>query len=165
VLAREPADAAAEREPGDAGVRDLAAGHGETVLLRRAVDVAPQRTCLRARRLPLGVDPDLAHAREVEDEAAVDRRVAGRGVATAADRQLDARLACKADDRDHVERALHARDRRRAAVDHPVPHAACLVVGRVAGPDQLALELRSQLIEGAGGLHRGHLDSFRLSSL
>jgi hypothetical protein len=47
VLAREPADAAAERQPGDPGVRDLAAGDGEAVRLRLAVEVAPERACLR----------------------------------------------------------------------------------------------------------------------
>ena len=44
VLAHEEADAAAEGEPGDAGVAHDAAGGGQTVGLRLVVDVAPQST-------------------------------------------------------------------------------------------------------------------------
>ena len=43
VLAHQPADAAAEREPADAGVGDLAGRDGEPVLLRRGVELAEQR--------------------------------------------------------------------------------------------------------------------------
>ena len=68
VLAGEPADSAAERQAGDSGVRDLAAGQCEAVRLRLAVEVAPQRTCLCACDLGIGVDPDALHAREVEDD-------------------------------------------------------------------------------------------------
>ena len=41
VFAHEEADAAAEGEPGDAGVAHDAAGGGQTVGLRLVVDVAP----------------------------------------------------------------------------------------------------------------------------
>ena len=50
VLAHEEADAAAEGEPGDAGVADDAAGGGQAVGLRLVVDVAPQSTTLHPGR-------------------------------------------------------------------------------------------------------------------
>ena len=46
-LAHEPADAAAEREPGDPGGRHQPAGHREPERLRLVVEVAPQATGLR----------------------------------------------------------------------------------------------------------------------
>ena len=50
VLAHQPADAAAEREAGDARGRDQPAGRGQGVRLRLVVDVAPDRTRGRRRR-------------------------------------------------------------------------------------------------------------------
>ena len=49
-LALEPAAAAAEREPGDAGGRHPPAGDGEAVLLRRGVELAPRQRRRRRRR-------------------------------------------------------------------------------------------------------------------
>ena len=48
VLAHQPADAAAERQPGDAGPRDDAARHGEAVQVGLAVDVAQGGAALDA---------------------------------------------------------------------------------------------------------------------
>ncbi len=56
VFAHEEADAAAEGDPGDAGVAHDAAGCGETVGLRLVVDVAPQRTTLHPGRAVGWVD-------------------------------------------------------------------------------------------------------------
>ena len=52
VLALEPARAAAERQPGDAGRGDPAAGGGEAVRLRRAVDVGPDGAAADAGDAP-----------------------------------------------------------------------------------------------------------------
>ena len=166
VLPREPADPAAEREPGDARVRDLAARDGEPVRLRLAVDVAPERARLGAGDPRARVDPDGAHPREVEDDAAVDGRVAGGGVPAAADGELDARLAGVVHDRDDVDRALDPRDRRGAAVEHPVPDAPRLVVAGVAGRDQLAAKLLRERRECRGRARSwSSCRSFRVNSL
>jgi hypothetical protein len=46
VLAHQPADATAEREPGDSGVAHDSTSRGQTVRLRLAVEVAPERSTL-----------------------------------------------------------------------------------------------------------------------
>ena len=50
VLALQPADPAAEREPGDAGVRDDSAGRREPERLRLVVELAPEHAGLNSRR-------------------------------------------------------------------------------------------------------------------
>jgi len=71
VSALEPARAAAEREPGDAGRRHPPAGGGQTVRLRRPVDLCPNGAAADARDAPLGVHDDVGHAADVEDHAVV----------------------------------------------------------------------------------------------
>ena len=61
VLAHQPADATAEREPGDAGVAHDSAGGRQTVRLRLAVDVAPQSTTLHPGRSVGGIDAHGPH--------------------------------------------------------------------------------------------------------
>ena len=83
VLALEPAGAAAEREPGDAGARHAAAD-GEAVLLGSAVDLGPRRAAADAHDPAHRVDDDLAEAADVDHEAVLDEREAGHRVAAAA---------------------------------------------------------------------------------
>ena len=61
VLALQPADAAAEREPGDAGRRDRAAGRRQPERLRLAVELAPGQAGLGARDPAPGIDPHALH--------------------------------------------------------------------------------------------------------
>jgi hypothetical protein len=49
VLSMKPADSAAERQAGDTGVADEAAGGGEPERLGLAVELAPEDACLDAR--------------------------------------------------------------------------------------------------------------------
>ena len=56
VAAHQPAEAAAERQPADPGVRDLARRHGEPVLLGLGVDLAEQRAAADADERGLGID-------------------------------------------------------------------------------------------------------------
>ena len=75
VAAHQPADAAAEREAGDAGVRDDAADRGQAVGLGGGVELAPQDAGAGASGPRLGIDVDRAHRRQVDHEAVVvDRR-------------------------------------------------------------------------------------------
>ena len=61
VLALQPADPAAQREAGDAGGRDQAAGRRESVSRGRGIEVGPGRTGLDRGRAPVDVDFDVAH--------------------------------------------------------------------------------------------------------
>ncbi len=63
ALADQPADAAAEREPGDAGGRHQSPGDRQPERLRLGVDVAPQAAGLRRDRAPVRVDADPRSSR------------------------------------------------------------------------------------------------------
>ncbi len=62
VLAVQPSHAAAEGEPGDAGVGDDTDGADEVERLRRVVELGQERTAVHARRTSLRVDLGPAHA-------------------------------------------------------------------------------------------------------
>ena len=85
VLALEPAGAAAEREARDAGARHAAADGREPVRLGGGVELAPGQAGAGAHDAALGVDGDLAEAADVDDDAVVDERQPGDGVAAGAD--------------------------------------------------------------------------------
>ena len=97
VLARQPADPAAEAQAGDAGVADHAARHRQTVLLRGRVEIGPGRAAAAARPARAGIDRDVAHRAEVDHQAVVDDAVAGEAVAAAAYRDLEVVLAAEGD--------------------------------------------------------------------
>ena len=67
--ARQVADAAAEREPADAGRGDDASGRREAVGVRRVVEVAPRGAALGASCSRFGIDLHVRHPGEVDDHA------------------------------------------------------------------------------------------------
>ena len=106
VLRHQPAEAAAEGQPGDPGRRDGAARDGEPVRARGVVQLAPEHAALGPHGRLLGVDLDALHLGEVDHHAAVRDRAAGDVVAAAADRHLETGRAPRA----------RARRRRRLVV-------------------------------------------------
>ena len=93
VLAGQVAEAAAEREPADAGRADDPARGGEPVLVGGAVDLAPRAAAADADGAGARVDVDPADRGEVDHDAVVDRAEPGAVVPAAADREREARLA------------------------------------------------------------------------
>ena len=124
VLAHEKADAATEREPGDAGVAHDAARGGQTVGLCLVVDVAPQRTALHQRRAADRVDPDGPHRREVDDDAVVTHRGTGHVVAPASYGDLEVVVPGETHGRGHVGGPAASSDQPGAPVDGAVPYGA-----------------------------------------
>src|SRR5262245_30938502 len=88
----EPADSAAQREPGDAGVTDDAHGAYETVRIARHVELPEQGTATGPSPSVGWIDGDLVHAAEVDDDAAVARGMPQRAVAAAANRDLEVEI-------------------------------------------------------------------------
>ena len=84
VLAHQPPEAAAQREAGDARVRDGAARRREAVRLGLVIELAPEHAALRDDRARVRIDADALHRRQIDHEAAVVRAVPGRAVAAAA---------------------------------------------------------------------------------
>src|SRR5690606_6192918 len=84
VLAGQPAHAAAEGEPADAGVGDVAGGGGQAVRLGGAVERAEQGAALDAGAAAERVHPYAAHQGQVDHEAVVGDGEAGGVVPAAA---------------------------------------------------------------------------------
>ena len=144
VDAREPADAAAEGEAADAGVRDRPAGRGQTERLRLPVDVGPQRAAGDPHRRSRRIDMHTAHRREVDHQRTVGDRSSGHVVTAAADRHQHVLLASEPHRRHHVGRARTAHDRPRSPVDGAVPHRVDVVERGVGGRHHLAADRRCE---------------------
>jgi hypothetical protein len=147
VLALEPAGPAAQREAGDAGGRDAAAGDGEAVGLGGAVDLRPDRAASAACDATARVDLDVGHVAEVEDDAVVAQRQPGDRMAAGAHRDREAVLAGERERGDDVIDADAARDEPRPPPDHRVEERAGVLVSRVAGLVHAAEQTEAQFVD------------------
>ena len=118
VLPGEPAHAAAEGEPADPGVRDVAGRGGEPMRLRGLVEGAEQRAALDPRPASVRIDPHGGHRGEVDHQTAVRHRQAEHAVAAAAHADLEVLLAGR------------TAQRRRMSSDGRAPHDRLGVDGR-----------------------------------
>jgi hypothetical protein len=155
VPAHEPAQAPAEGETSDPGVRHDAARSGEAEGLGLTVDLAPKQSRLRARGPRDGIDPEALHRGQIDDDSAIARRRAGHVVAAAAHGDYELPLAGEPQGGPDVGDAGAARDERGAAVDGTVPDSTGGLVLRIACADQLAAELSREVGEGGVVQHRG----------
>ena len=143
----EPADAAAERQAGDAGVPDGPDGADEAMRLGRAVEFAEMRPAIRACEAAVRVDGDAAHPRQVDDDAIVAGREAGDAVASAADRDPEVRLARVPDGCDDILHALRPNDQPGPPIVEGAPDASRVVIVGLARSDDLAHEGRAEAVE------------------
>ena len=104
------------------------------------VQPPPTRTVLRVR-----IDRDVGEQREIGQDAVVDAAEATSVVAASACGQRQVVRSREGDRGCDVLRARAARDHGGSFVDHRVEKDPGFVVARVVGPDQLALERRSEL--------------------
>ena len=149
----QPADTAAEGEPGDPGRRHQPAGQREPELLRLLVEVAPQATGLRDDPACGRIDPDPLHRGQVEDHPAVGGGEAGDAVPAAAQCQRESLAAGEVDPAYHVGDAGAADDERRPPVVRGVPDRPGLVVVLAGRGHQLSVQALGQL--GQGGFPDG----------
>ena len=170
VLAHQPADPAAQGETGQARVRHDAGRHRQPEGLRLPVKLAQPDPRLGPHRAVDRVDPHPLHQGEVDHQAVVAHRQAGKAVASASDSDREPNPASKADGIDDVGHPSTTSNQPRVSVDRPVPHPPMLFVGAIARTDQLAAEARSQCgsslpveVDGfpGGGRHGRHGQSFR----
>jgi hypothetical protein len=145
VLAHQPADAAAQRQTGEPGVRDDAGRYGQPERLRLAVELAEANPGLRPDRAAREVDSYPVHQREVDDHAAVADGQAGEAVSAAAHGRRQAGSTGEPDGLDHVGYPCATCDDGREAVDRAVPHRAVHLVRGIGGEDQLAPEPGGEL--------------------
>jgi len=149
VFRGEPAEAAADGQPGDAGRRVDAERRGEAERLGLVVHVGQRRAGLDPGDLRVGVDDDRVHRAAVEDDPAVGDGRAGDVVPAAADRERAVPFAGELDRVDHVADAGTADDEGRSAVDHAVPDLPGLVVRVVVRANDAPAQSRR---EGRDGL-------------
>ena len=148
VHALEPARPAAERKPRDAGGRDAAADGREAVFLGRGVELGPGQAGAGADDAAVAVDGDLAEAADVDDDAVVDEREAGDGVAAAAHGDGQAAQRRIVERGGDVVGAGGADDVARATLDAGVEERAGLVVLRLTRVIHVAAQLLAELVKG-----------------
>jgi hypothetical protein len=160
----QPAQAAAQCEPGDTGHRHDAERSGQTVLLRSAVEFAKGQAGARAGRAPVRVDLEPLERGQVEHHAAVAHGVAGNAVPAATDREDEVVLPGEGDPAGHVIGAPALDHGGRSPVDHPVEDGTDTVVVAVLRADEAAPQPGTEGVErcpvhGRGERHGGGLPS------
>jgi hypothetical protein len=112
----------------------------EPVPGQRFGDVASGGSGLHPRGATDGVDVDVRHRSEVDDDAAIRRAVADDAVTTAANGELVPAVARRRDHALNVGDIRDPDDRGRPFVDATVEDGARLVVPRIPGRDEASVE-------------------------
>ena len=139
MLAREPADAAAERVADDADVRRRAVQRGETVLGGRHDHVLPQRAGLDPGAPVVGVDLDPRISRMFSRSVPSSGPCDGGAVPGALDDDLQVALGGVVDGRDDLLDRGRQRDDGGPQVGGEVPGLPGVVPAGVVGEDVLVL--------------------------
>jgi len=145
ALAAEPPVPAAEREPGDAGLRDDSARGGQPEGLSLPVGVSPQGSALHARDPRLRIDVYAPHEREVDDHPTVRAREPGDRVSPTTNGDLDSILAREVDGVDDVCGSRATCDQARTIGVHRVERDAGILVTGVGRRERLTPELHPEL--------------------
>jgi hypothetical protein len=155
VLAFEPAGAATERETGDPGGRDTAAGGRETMRLRGTIHVGPDGAAADAGDAALGVDRDVGDAADVDHHAVVAQGQPGDGMSSGSHGDRQVVVPGERENGDHVVDDDALGHEARPAVDHRVEQRAGVLVVGIAGLVQATVETEAELVGGGergGGL-------------
>jgi len=78
---------------------------------------------------------DVPHEGEINHDPAIVRTEAGRAVPATSHRQIQTCVAGEVHRADHVGGLLGRHDRKRALVEHPIPHGPSRVISRIVGGD------------------------------
>ena len=109
------------------------------------------------RRSRLGIHRDGVHPPQVDHEAALREGPARDTVPAAADRDLEAEVACEMHRAHDIMHVGALGDDAGPAIDHRVEDRPSLIVGGVVGDDDRPREIPTELVEGGLiGLH-GHV--------
>src|SRR5882762_5300259 len=117
----EPSGAASENQASGARMRDDTGRECESHGLRYRVNGTEQASALKSCIPGFGEDLDLAHWREVNDQAVVARAKAGKTMASTTDCSGHTRRARRVHSCLHVSLILTSRDQPRPASNQAVP--------------------------------------------
>ena len=148
--ASQVAEAATERQAGDAGERDEAECCREAMLLRRPIDVAQEGAGLNACQSRLPVNLDGVPPGQVQRHAAVRERQAGDVVSATPDRELETVLRGEAHGAHDIVDRCRVHDDRGSLGDRAVPDRDCSLVPLVAGLSDPSLEVTRERVEARG---------------
>jgi len=156
-FAAQIAHAAAQRQPADAGVGDVASGRDEVEDLGLPVDVGKPRTALDVDCHGVAVDPDGAHLPQIDDDATVADGAAADVVAAAAHADQESVRSGERHCGNDIRQAAGLGDQTRAPVDQAVPNPTRLVIGNVTGrqdsPAERGFEGRKDFVrDGRSGV-------------
>jgi len=141
-FAAQIAHAAAQGEPGNAGIGYVARRSDQAKDLRFAIDVAEPCTALDVDGHRLAVHADRAHLAQIDDEPTVADGAAADIVAAAAHADEEAVGPGKPHRRDDVGQTARLDNKAGSPVDQAVPHPARLIIGGVARRDDGPAERR-----------------------
>ena len=137
VLADEVPDATSQRDPTDPDRAGVPEPRGEAVCGCLDGVLARRQARLGPGGAPFDVDLEFPEVREVEHDPAFRHAVPGSAVAAAADRELEAGLACKRDHTRDIGGIRGPHDHRRPAIDVADEHGPRGVVPVVLRRDHL----------------------------
>jgi hypothetical protein len=152
----QPAESAAEGQPGDTRPGDRPSGHRQPVRGGSVVQLSPEHAALDRGGRPVGIDRDPLHLGEVEHQTAVRHGAAGHVVAAAADRDLDPCLAREIERRCDVASRPAADDQSGSAVNEAVVHGTGRVVACVLRAEDGSGDLSGQVGDERRVEGRGH---------
>ncbi len=157
-MALESTGAAAEGQPGDPGMADHADRADEPVRLRCDVEFAEEGAAVRRGQARRRIDRYAAHPGHVDDEPAVAARMTGGAMATGADSQGEVVLTGEPDRGRDIRARGGPDDDRRSTVEHGVPQAAGVVVGRIGRRHDVPAERFAKTSRLLAGQPRRRLD-------
>jgi hypothetical protein len=108
--------------------------------LRFSVEIAQLSTCLSLNRAVHRIDINRRHLGEIDDKTTITHRSPCNVVASASDRDKDARALDEFDGGNHISDPATAGDQGGVPIDHSVPDGSRLVISAITLPDEIALE-------------------------
>nr|WP_244439375.1 hypothetical protein [Azospirillum baldaniorum] len=154
VFAGQPAEPAAQRQPGDAGGRVDADRHGQPESLGLPVQVAQRGAGGHPRGPADGVDMDEAQGAEVDQQPPIAQGIAGDVVTAAAHGDQQPVLPREAHRLHDVRGTGAAGDQAGPAVDHGVPDRPGFVIARRLRGQQRAAQTGGKIVDGVLGKSR-----------
>ena len=164
MLALQPADAAAQRQTGDARGRDQATGRAQPVGSRRRVEVRPGRTGLNDRPATFRGHLNSPQGSQIDDDTTLARRQAAHAVPARTHGKRHPGGPGQVHRSGDVGAAVTARDKRRLRRDGAVPHRPRLGVAVLTRHEYVSREAGAKR-HSEGLLRRRHASSLQLNHL
>ena len=128
---------------------DDARGDCESQPLRLAVELTQEHTGLHTSRSSLTVDLDPLHQGQIDHHATITDGQTRKAVPPASYRDEEAVHPRETHRGSDVGHPGAAHDQRRVSVDRSVPHLSVLLVAVVISTDELTVQRRSEVVDGA----------------